>query len=100
LAASISAVCNQALRCLKMGLGCCLSADSARNRHGSQESASRGSLKYQLHRFVSGDSASFVGITNVFTHNNRLQPLNISASSPSATVFSLNYDFHLGTNCI
>jgi RHS repeat-associated protein len=45
--------------------------------------------------FVSGNSASFAGITNSFSYNQRLQPINMSASSPSATVFSLNYDFHL-----
>src|SRR5579864_4102910 len=46
--------------------------------------------------FVSGASGSFAGITNSFSYNNRLQPVNMSASSPTATVFSLNYDFHLG----
>jgi hypothetical protein len=45
--------------------------------------------------FVSGNSTSFAGITNSFSYNQRLQPVNMSASSPSATVFSLNYDFHL-----
>jgi RHS repeat-associated protein len=46
--------------------------------------------------FISGKSSSFNGITNSFSFNQRLQPLNISAASPSATVFSLNYDFHSG----
>jgi RHS repeat-associated protein len=46
--------------------------------------------------FVSGNSASFAGITNSFNYNQRLQPINMSATSPSATVFSLNYDFHSG----
>jgi RHS repeat-associated protein len=46
--------------------------------------------------FVSGNSGSFAGITNSFSFNNRLQPVNMSAASPSATVFSLNYDFHFG----
>jgi RHS repeat-associated protein len=46
--------------------------------------------------FVSGKSGSFAGITNSFSFNKRLQPVNMSAASPSATVFSLSYDFHLG----
>jgi RHS repeat-associated protein len=46
--------------------------------------------------FISGYSTSFVGIRNTFSYNKRLQPLAMSATSPSATVFSLNYDFHLG----
>jgi RHS repeat-associated protein len=45
--------------------------------------------------FVSGNSTSFAGITNSFSYNQRLQPVNMSATSPSATVFSLNYDFHV-----
>lgn len=45
--------------------------------------------------FVSGNSSSFAGITNSFSFNKRLQPVNMSAASPNATVFSLNYDFHL-----
>src|SRR5205814_9033022 len=46
--------------------------------------------------FKSGHSASFDGITNTFSFNKRLQPINMSASSPSQTVFSIGYDFHLG----
>ena len=46
--------------------------------------------------FVSGNSGSFAGITNSFSYNQRLQPINMSAFSPSQTVFSLGYDFHLG----
>jgi len=48
--------------------------------------------------FVSGASPefSFTGITSTFTYNKRLQPVNMSASSPSQTVFSLGYDFHVG----
>ena len=45
--------------------------------------------------FISGQSSGFNGITNSFTYNKRLQPVNMSAASPSATIFSLNYDFHL-----
>jgi RHS repeat-associated protein len=44
---------------------------------------------------VDNGHASFAGITNSFSYNQRLQPINMSAMSPSATVFSLNYDFHL-----
>jgi RHS repeat-associated protein len=46
--------------------------------------------------FVSGHSNSFNGITNSFSFNKRLQPINMSASAPSQTVFSIGYDFHLG----
>jgi RHS repeat-associated protein len=44
--------------------------------------------------FVSGNSGSFAGINNSFSFNKRLQPVNMSATTASATVFSLNYDFH------
>jgi YD repeat-containing protein len=46
--------------------------------------------------FVSGNSSGFAGITNSFSYNKRLQPLSMSASSPSQTVFSVGYDFHAG----
>ncbi|HEY6349500.1 MAG TPA: RHS repeat-associated core domain-containing protein, partial [Candidatus Angelobacter sp.] len=46
--------------------------------------------------FVSGRSSAFNGITNSFSYNNRLQPTNMSATAPNATVFSVGYDFHLG----
>jgi RHS repeat-associated protein len=46
--------------------------------------------------FVSGSSGSFAGITNKFSYNPRLQPINMAALSPTATVFSLNYNFNLG----
>jgi len=46
--------------------------------------------------FVSGNSSSFAGITSSFSFNKRQQPVNMSAASPSATLFSLNYDFHNG----
>ncbi|HET8891879.1 MAG TPA: RHS repeat-associated core domain-containing protein [Candidatus Angelobacter sp.] len=45
--------------------------------------------------FVSGNSGTFAGITNAFSYNKRLQPLNMSATAPSQTVFSIGYDFHL-----
>jgi RHS repeat-associated protein len=35
-------------------------------------------------------------ITNSFSYNKRLQPLTMSASTPSQTVFSIGYDFHAG----
>ena len=47
--------------------------------------------------FKSGQSASFAGYTNSFSYNKRLQPINMSASAPSQTVFSIGYDFHLGS---
>jgi hypothetical protein len=48
----------------------------------------------QMTAFTSGQSATFAGIANSFTYNNRLQPINMSAVSPSQTVFSIGYDFH------
>jgi RHS repeat-associated protein len=46
--------------------------------------------------FVSGNSGTFAGITNNFAYNKRLQPLTMSATAPSQTVFSIGYDFHAG----
>jgi RHS repeat-associated protein len=46
--------------------------------------------------FISGYSTSFAGITNAFSYNKRLQPVNMSANAPSQTVFSIGYDFHVG----
>jgi hypothetical protein len=43
--------------------------------------------------FVSGYSSSFAGITNAFAYNKRLQPLAMSATAPSQTVYSIGYDF-------
>jgi RHS repeat-associated protein len=49
-----------------------------------------------LTSFVSGNSGTFAGITNSFAYNKRLQPLTMSATAPSQTVFSIGYDFHAG----
>jgi len=46
--------------------------------------------------FVNGLTAGFNGVTNSFSYNKRLQPVFIQASAPSATVFNIGYDFHLG----
>ncbi len=48
--------------------------------------------------FVNGTAAGFTGITNAFSYNKRLQPINMSASTPSQTIFSLAYDFHIGND--
>ena len=45
--------------------------------------------------FVNG-SGGAAAITNTLTYNKRLQPGTISAATPSATVFSIGYDFHFG----
>ena len=45
--------------------------------------------------FVSG-SGGAAAITSSFTYNKRLQPLTMSATAPSQTVFSIGYDFHVG----
>jgi RHS repeat-associated protein len=46
--------------------------------------------------FINGNTGSFAGINNTFSYNKRLQPINMSASSPGQTVFSIGYDFHVG----
>ena len=46
--------------------------------------------------FVSGNSSTFAGITNSFAYNKRLQPLTMSATAPSQTVYAIGYDFHAG----
>jgi len=43
-----------------------------------------------------GSATGFNGFTVSNAYNNRLQPALLSASSPSATVFSDSFDFHLG----
>jgi RHS repeat-associated protein len=48
-----------------------------------------------LTAFVSG-SGGPATITNSFSYNKRLQPLTMSASTSSQTVFSIGYDFHAG----
>jgi RHS repeat-associated protein len=45
--------------------------------------------------FENGYAAGFTGIANGFSYNGRLQPVFIQASSPSATIFNIGYDFHL-----
>ena len=52
----------------------------------------------QITTFVSGSSVTFNGITNTFDYNKRLQPRTMDAALPSAAkVFSITYDFHVGT---
>src|SRR5579884_528996 len=46
--------------------------------------------------FISGNSGGFAGITSTLSYNKRLQPVNMSASAPSQTVYSIGYDFHAG----
>ncbi len=43
-----------------------------------------------------GSATGFAGFTLNDAYNNRLQPMLLSASSPTATVFSECFDFHLG----
>jgi RHS repeat-associated protein len=47
--------------------------------------------------FVSGNSATFAGVNNAYSYNQRLQPVTMSATAPSQTVYSIGYDFHAGT---
>ena len=47
--------------------------------------------------FVNGNNGTFIGIANAFSYNKRLQPVNISATTPSQQkVFAIGYDFHVG----
>lgn len=47
--------------------------------------------------FTNGNTGTFGGITNAFSYNKRLQPVNISAATPSQQkVFAIGYDFHVG----
>jgi RHS repeat-associated protein len=46
--------------------------------------------------FISG-SGGAAAITNAFSYNKRLQPVAMSASTASQTLFSIGYDFHLGS---
>jgi RHS repeat-associated protein len=46
--------------------------------------------------FVSGYNGTFAGITSAFSYNKRLQPVNMSATAPNQTVYSIGYDFHVG----
>ena len=50
----------------------------------------------QMTGFVSGNGAAFAGITSIFSYNKRLQPVNMSATAPSQTVFSIGYEFQAG----
>jgi YD repeat-containing protein len=45
--------------------------------------------------FVSG-SGGAAAITSAFAYNKRLQPVTMSATTPSQTVYSIGYDFHVG----
>ena len=53
-----------------------------------------GELRTYTDGFVSG---GFAGITTANTYNSRLQPVLISSTSPTASIFSLCYDFHSKT---
>jgi RHS repeat-associated protein len=46
--------------------------------------------------FTNGNTPTFTGISNVFSYNQRLQPINMSASYSGGTVFSIGYNFHVG----
>src|SRR5271154_6962237 len=46
---------------------------------------------------VFGEASGFAGISFSESFTKRLQPLTSSAASPSATIFSLTYNFALGT---
>jgi len=50
----------------------------------------------ELTSMTMGMTASFAGIQTSNAYDNRLQPILLSAASPSGTVFSLCFDYHLG----
>ena len=50
-----------------------------------------------LDSMKNGVTASFAGITTTNSYNKRLQPVFLSAASPTQTIFSLGYDFGLST---
>jgi RHS repeat-associated protein len=50
----------------------------------------------QLSGMTLGKATGFAGITVANAYNKRLQPILLSAASPSGTVFSECFDFHLG----
>lgn len=56
--------------------------------------APAGALTGALYGAVTG---GFAGITASNSYNKRLQPVSLSAASPTQTVLSLGYDFHLAT---
>jgi RHS repeat-associated protein len=75
--------------------GLILSAKDSGNNINYATSATYGPDS-ALTGFISGYAAGFAGITNAFTYNKRLQPINMSANAPGQTVFSIGYDFHVG----
>lgn len=50
----------------------------------------------ELTGMTMGSATGFAGITVANAYNNRLQPILLSAASPSGTLFSECFDFHLG----
>jgi RHS repeat-associated protein len=65
------------------------------NYETSATYAPPGELVMATNGFVQG---GFTGINTANVYNNRLQPLLLSATNPTAMVFSLCYDFHLKIN--
>ena len=49
----------------------------------------------ELAGMTMGSATGFAGFTTTNAYNDRLQPILLSAASPTATVFSLCFDFHL-----
>jgi len=74
------------------GAGRPLSASDSSNSYAASATyAPQGSLA----GMANGYTASFAGIVTSNVYNNRLQPILLSASASSKSVFSLCYDFHL-----
>ena len=72
-----------------------LSADRQRQRHQlrHRRNLRPGQRAYRLHQ---RQQRNFAGITNASAITSALQPLTMSATAPSQTVFSIGYDFHAG----
>jgi len=61
----------------------------------SAKYAPQGASSSYTNGFVAG---GFAGITTTNSYNSRLQPVSISAASPTASIISLCYDFHSHTS--
>jgi len=75
--------------------------DRSNNYVSSAHYSSDGQITSALYDFcpngLSWCGGGFAGLSITNSYNKRLQPVILSGASPSQTVFSLSYDFHLGT---
>ncbi|MFZ0867310.1 MAG: RHS repeat-associated core domain-containing protein [Candidatus Sulfotelmatobacter sp.] len=69
--------------------------DSSNNYVGYSGSTATYAPQGALARMTNGYTSSPSGIVTLNSYNDRLQPILLSASNASSTIFSLCYDFHL-----